>query len=82
VPRSHLRGSLQDSALFVYGFDDVLDGLDLLLLEQRLAALLADPGRDVVDGDMAAVAVNVDRSFAPLHGSLAVNAFHSVLLTR
>ena len=74
--------ALEAAALFVYGLDDVLNGLDLLLLEQGFAALFADPGRDVVDGDVAAITVDVDRSFAPLHGSLAVDAFHGFFLTR
>ena len=64
----------QKATLLIYGLDDILNRLDFLLLEQRLATLFADPSRDVIYSDMAAVAVDVDRSLTPRHRSLAVNA--------
>ena len=75
-------GALQGSRLLVDGLGDVLDGLDLLFFKQGLAALLADPGRNVVDGDVAGAAIDMDRSRSPLHSSLAVKAFHGFFLTR
>ena len=73
--------ALQEAALLVHDLGNVLNGLDFLLLEQRLPTLLADPGGDVVNGDVATVTVDVDRSPAPFHRSLAVNAFHSFFLS-
>jgi hypothetical protein len=63
-------------ALPINDLDNILHGLDFPLLEQRLATLLADPSADVVNCDVATVTVDVDRSFAPLHRSLAVNTLH------
>ena len=75
-----LRRLAQKAAPLVYGLDDVLNGLDLLLFEEWLATLFANPGRGVVHGDMAAVAVNMDRSFASFHGALAMHAVHGFFL--
>jgi hypothetical protein len=77
-----LRRLAQGAASLVHGFDDILNSLDLLLFEQRLPTLLANPGGNIIDGDVAAVAVDMDWSFAPFHGALAVNTVHGFFLIR
>ena len=74
--RLPLCRAVQETAFLIDELGDFRNGLDLLLLEQRFTTLRADPGRDVIDGHMAAVAVDVNWGLASLHCSLAVNALH------
>jgi hypothetical protein len=60
----------------------VLDGVDFLLLEIRLATLLANPGWDGIQRKVATFAVNVQRRCGPPHFALTMDALHRFALAR
>ena len=62
----------------IKGADRSLDRADLPLLEKGLTALAADPGRDVIEGQVVSVPVNVERRRRALHCPATVNAVHDV----
>ena len=62
--------------LLIHDLHTDLNRLDFLLFKQRFATLLANPGGDDVDGDVTAVAIDMDRNPAPFHRALAVDAPH------
>jgi hypothetical protein len=59
---------------------EALNRLYLLLLEIRLAALAAYPGRNRFQGKMIPLAVNMKRRVPFPHLPLAMHAFHEGLL--
>jgi len=62
--------------------DQLLNALDLLFLKIGLPALAADPGSNILECDVTALAVNMKRGRASGHLSSAMHAFHDRTLTR
>ena len=62
--------------LLVESLNDALNGVDFALLEVRLTTLVTDPGRDYVEYQVIAVAVDVEGCLRALHLSLAVETVH------
>ena len=76
-----LRRGRQGIRFLFYGLDQVLNGIHFTFLEICLATLLAYPSWNAVEQHVAAFAVNVKRSCVLLHLSLAVNTFHTHIVS-
>ena len=66
--------------LFFEGIHQTLNSIDLLLIKVGFAALLAHPGRHRVEGQVAALSVDVEGCSPLFHDTLAVNAPHDDFL--
>ena len=62
--------------LLVEPRNGALNYIDFALLKVRLAALSTDPGRDCVEHQVIAVAVNMEGCRRALHMPTAVDAVH------
>jgi len=70
------------SSLFIKGLNRALDGVNLPFLEERLAALAADPGWYGIERQVVSVPVDMKGCGRASHCSCAVQAFHVVFLVR
>ncbi len=70
----NIRGKL--SSLFIKGSNRTLDGVNLPFLEERLAALAADPGWYGIERQVVSVPIDMKGHGRAFHYSSAVKAFH------
>ena len=70
------------TSLLIKGSERALNGVNLPLLEVRLAALATDPGWHGIECQMVSVAVDMKGRCRACHCSPTVNAFHDVFLVR
>jgi hypothetical protein len=68
--------------ILIHHANQALDRIDLFLVKQRLAALRANPCRDIVDDDVIAVAIGSISSLAALEFALAVITGHFFFSSR
>lgn len=74
-------GWRQGSKFVLNRGNELLDGINFLLLKIGLAALATHPRRNFIEGDMTPPAIGMKGGVAPSHVALAMNTLHRLTLT-